>query len=134
MPCPGQRAVVVHQRVVHCAQRMTGGTPVDLTTRRDVAPERDDMPIAPVWPRIELVDGRHDRRTQTRGVRRDGELPYDVSWLRSSRQHETGRDARDDRKRWKVHEDMPCLPQHDGILAMHALRLRGGECSGDSAL
>jgi hypothetical protein len=111
----------------------TGVNVTAVTESVDHAPRYEES-LAPVRPRIELLGGRHDWRTQARGVRRDGELPYNIGRLWSAGRREAGRNARDDRGGCKVHEDMPCLSQHDGILAAHALRSRDGQCDGDGAL
>jgi hypothetical protein len=83
---------------------------------------------------VDLVRRRDHGRTCSRRVPGNFELSHDVARVWTFRERDRARDARDDRKRAQVHEDVPCLTQDDGLVGTNAACIRNGGCCGDGAL
>jgi hypothetical protein len=100
----------------------------------DVPPERHDAAGVVVRSGIKLVGGGHDGRTGMRRVRRHGKLACDVVRIRPFRKRPAGGHARDDLQRLEVHEDVPCVPQHEGLVATQPVCARNRNCDPYSAV
>lgn len=127
------RAVVVEQRVVDQPQASAGGTRIDLSKPRDVSPEGDDVSALMMRACVDFVRRRDDWRTRPRGMPSDMKFPDHVVRPRPLRKRDSARDARHNRVRGQVHEDMPRLPEDDRPLTAQAVSPTDGHRGGNRA-
>jgi hypothetical protein len=106
---------------------------VELAGLHEVVPENERISVVAVWARRKQVAWLDDRCARPSRVPGDSEFPFDVGRI------DTGSAAgyaRDHWRRPQVHEYVPRLAQHDGLLAVHAVGFsdcdRGVDCTHDA--
>ena len=117
-PQLARRIRSLQKRVVDLAEPSAGRSRVELAAPREVTPEEERVSVPAMRARRKQVARLDNRRTHASRVNGDGQLPFDVGRIHTG---SAARYARHDGRRPQVHEHMPRLAQHNGLVAPQAM-------------
>jgi len=114
----GKFAVVVHKRVMDPAEPSAGGGRVEFARPGEVVPEDERVSVPAMRARRKQVARLDNWRARASRVSGHGQLPFDLGRIHTG---SSARYARHDGPRPQVHEHMPRLAQHNGLVAPQAI-------------